>query len=422
MNNIILNFFMQTGLAEPISRILSYGTIFILIIVITILITWVVRNILLKSIVYFIQNNNYHWDDALIQNHFFTILSWFVPIIILYIAQNLLLPAEIAITAFARQILLSAFVVVSVRCIASLLNSINDIYRTARKADSTPIRGYIDAAKIITYVLGAIFILAILTNRSPWGLLSVLGGLTAVTMLVFKDTILGFVASIQLSGTDMVRIGDWIEMPSHGADGDVIDISIHSVKVQNWDKTISTIPTYALVSNAFKNWRGMSESGGRRIKRALNVDMNSIRFVTDNELQEMGKIKLITEYIAGKQREIEEYNQQHGIDTSVLINGRRQTNVGIFKAYIIAFLRHHPQINRDMTFLVRHLQPGKNGLPIEIYVFSSDKVWANYEAIQADIFDHLLAALPVFDLRIFQTPSGYDFRHINRIPETSTGI
>ena len=421
MNNVILDFFLQTGLAESTARILSYGTIFVSIILVTVLATWVVRNILLKSIVYFIQNNNYHWDDALIQNHFFTRLSWFVPIVILYMAQDFLLPTEIAITAFARRVLLCVFVVASVRCIVSLFNSINDIY-TARKSGGTPIRGYIDAAKIITYVLGAIFILAILTNRSPWGLLSVLGGLTAVTMLVFKDTILGFVASIQLSGTDMVRIGDWIEMPSHGADGDVIDISIHCVKVQNWDKTISTIPTYALVSNAFKNWRGMSESGGRRIKRALNVDMNSIRFVTDNELQEMNKIKLITEYVTGKQREIEEYNQQHGVDTSVLINGRRQKNIGIFRAYIISFLRHHPQINRDMTFLVRHLQPGHNGLPIEIYVFSNDKVWANYEAIQADLFDHLLAALPVFDLRIFQTPSGYDFRHISWKPESSTGI
>jgi miniconductance mechanosensitive channel len=420
MTDFILNFFLQTGLAEPVARAMSYGTIFMLIILVTVSATWLVRNILLKSIVHFIQQNNYHWDDALIKNHFFARISWLVPIVILYLAQDLLLPPEIAAAAFARRLLLSAFVIVSVRCIISLLGSINDIYRAVRKGGGTPIRGYIDAAKIITYVLGAIFILAVLTNRSPWGLLSVLGGLTAVTMLVFKDTILGFVASIQLSGTDMVRIGDWIEMPSHGADGDVIDISIHCVRVQNWDKTISTIPTYALTTNAFKNWRGMSDSGGRRIKRAINIDMNSIRFVTDNELGELSKVKLITEYVEAKQQEIEDYNQKNEIDTSVLINGRRQTNVGIFRAYIIAYLRHHPQINRDMTFLVRHLKPGEHGLPIEIYVFSSDKVWANYEAIQADIFDHLLAALPVFDLRVFQTPSGFDFRHISGHPEVST--
>ena len=260
--------------------------------------------------------------------------------------------------------------------------------------------------------MGAIFILAILTNRSPWGLLSVLGGLTAVTMLVFKDTILGFVASIQLSGTDMVRIGDWIEMPSHGADGDVIDVSIHCVRVQNWDKTITTIPTYALVSNAFKNWRGMSESGGRRIKRAINIDMNSIRFVTDEELDRLSKIKLI----AGLHQAETRGNRRRttgstAVDNSVIINGRRQTNIGIFRAYIAAYLRQHPEINKDMTFLIRHLKPTEHGLPIEIYVFSSDKVWANYEAIQADIFDHLLAALPIFDLRVFQSPSGFDFSH-----------
>lgn len=411
MNSAILDFFLQMGLAESTALALSYVTITLSIILVVALSHWVVRNILLKSIAHFIQRNNYSWDDPLIKNHFFARISWFVPIVILYLAQDLLLPAELAPAAFARRLLLSAFVVVAVRSIISLLKSIDDIYRTLRKAGAATIRGYIDAAKIITYIVGAIFILAILTNRSPWGLLSVLGGLTAVTMLVFKDTILGFVASIQLSGTDMVRIGDWIEMPSHGADGDVIDISIHCVRVQNWDKTITTIPTYALTANAFKNWRGMSESGGRRIKRAINIDMNSIRFVTDNELEKLSKISLITDYVRAKQLEIEKYNQSHDVDSSVIINGRRQTNIGIFRAYIIAYLRHHPQINQDMTFLVRHLQPTENGLPIEMYVFSRDKVWANYEAIQADIFDHLLAALPVFDLRIFQTPSGYDFRY-----------
>ncbi len=414
MTDTFLNFSLDLGLAEPVATALNYGTITVLIILATFITTWLVRNILLKSIIHFIQRNDYQWDDALIRNNFFTRLSWYTPIVILYLAQDLLLPPDIASAVFIRRFLLSVFVVVSVRCIISLLRSIDDIYRAISKPGSAPIRGYIDAAKIITYVLGAIFILAILTNRSPWGLLSVLGGLTAVTMLVFKDTILGFVASIQLSGTDMVRIGDWIEMPSHGADGDVIDISIHCVRVQNWDKTIATIPTYALVSNAFTNWRGMSESGGRRIKRAINIDMNSIRFVTDEELESMGRFSLITAYIQSKQKEIEEYNLEQGVDTSILINGRRQTNIGIFRAYIIAYLRNHPQINQEMTFLVRQLKPTEHGLPIEVYVFSSDKVWANYEAIQADIFDHLLAALPVFGLRIFQVPSGYDFRWLGQ--------
>lgn len=420
MTDLVLNFFLKIGLNDTIAQAMSYVTITLLILVVTFLATWIVRNVLFKTVVHFIQHNNYQWDDALIHNEFFNKVSWFVPVVILYLSKDLLLPADLAATVFIQRLLLCTFVIVSVRCIVSLLKSIDDIYRNVRRAGGTPIHGYIDAAKIITYILGTIFILAILTNRSPWGLLSVLGGLTAVTMLVFKDTILGFVASIQLSGTDMVRIGDWIEMPSYGADGDVIDVSIHTVKVQNWDKTISTIPTYALVSNTFKNWRGMTESGGRRIKRAINIDMNSVRFVSDTELEELGKVSLLTEYIEKKQHEIAEYNREHDVNTSVIINGRRQTNVGIFRAYIIAYLRHHPMINKEMTFLVRHLQPTEHGLPIEIYVFSSDKVWANYEAIQADIFDHMLAALPIFDLRIFQAPSGYDFRSLADSSSTPT--
>lgn len=420
MTDILMKFFQQVGTSEQVAQVLSLGGMTIFVLLITIAATWIVRNGLFKTIVHIIQYNRYQWDDALVSNKFFTRVSWFVPIVILYLTKDLLLPAEVAAAVFINRLLLCCFVIVAAQCIISLLNSINDIYHEIRKAGGTPIRGYIDATKIITYVLGAIFILAILTNRSPWGLISILGGLTAVTLLVFKDTILGFIASIQLSGTDMVRIGDWIEMPSHGADGDVIDVSIHTVRVQNWDKTISTIPTYALVSNAFKNWRGMSESGGRRIKRAINVDMNSIRFVSDAELENLSKITLITDYIKTKQQDIEKYNQQHKVDPSVIVNGRRQTNVGIFRAYVVAYLRNHPMINQDMTFLVRHLSPTEHGLPIEIYVFSQEKVWANYEAIQADIFDHLLAALPVFDLRIFQTPSGYDFRQIVKSESTKT--
>lgn len=421
MDNAVLDFYRSIGLTETAASVLGYGTVVAVVLLLTLVVTWLTRQILLRTITHFIQRNEYAWDDALLKNRFFTRLSWFVPVVILYLAQDLLMPPDMPAADIVRRLLLCAFVIVSVRCIISLLRSIDDIYRAVRRAGGAPIRGYIDAAKIVTYVFGAIFVLALLTNRSPWGLLSVLGGLTAVTMLVFKDTILGFVASIQLSGTDMVRIGDWIEMPSHGADGDVIDVSIHCVRVQNWDKTITTIPTYALVSNPFKNWRGMAESGGRRIKRPINIDMNSIRFVTDEELQELRKISLLHDYIDRKQDEIETYNREHQADSSVIINGRRQTNIGIFRAYVISYLRHHPQINQEMTFLVRQLQPTEYGLPIEIYVFSSDKVWANYEGIQADIFDHLLAALSIFDLRIFQVPSGHDLRQLNIGGATEAG-
>jgi miniconductance mechanosensitive channel len=412
MDNFLYQYLVDLGMKETAASLAAGGLLLVMLLSITVLATWIVRNTLLRAVISFIRKNRFSWDDALVHNRFFQSLSWYVPVIVLHLALDLFMSPEHAATVFIRRLVLTFFVIVTIRCTTALLNSINDIYMAVRKEGSVPIRGYIDAAKIITYVMGAIFILAILTNRSPWGLLSVLGGLTAITMLVFRDTILGFVASVQLTGTDMVRIGDWIEMPSYGADGDVIDISIHCVKVRNWDKTITTIPTYALVGNSFKNWRGMSESGGRRIKRAINIDMNSIRFVTDDELKKFAEISLLRDYVKNRQEEIEKYNRENEVDTSLLINGRRQTNIGIFRAYIIAYLKNHPKIHQDMTFLVRHLTPGENGLPIEIYVFSNDQVWARYETIQADIFDHLLASLPTFDLRIFQNPTGYDYRRL----------
>jgi miniconductance mechanosensitive channel len=238
-------------------------------------------------------------------------------------------------------------------------------------------------------------------------------------MLVFKDSILGFVASVQINSTNMVCLGDWVEMPQYGADGDVIDMSIHSIRVQNWDKTISTIPTYALVSNSFKNWRGMSESGGRRIKRALNIDINSIRFCDEQMLDKFSKTSLIADYIRSKQQEIEEYNQHNNYDQNLNISGRRQTNIGVFRAYIIAYLRSNSKLHQEMTFLVRQLAPSERGLPLEIYVFSKDQAWANYEGIQADIFDHLLAAVPEFGLRIFQNPSGYDFLCLGKMEKSA---
>jgi len=231
-------------------------------------------------------------------------------------------------------------------------------------------------------------------------------------MLVFKDSILGFVASIQLASNNMICLGDWIEMPKYGADGDVIDISLNTVKVQNWDKTVSTIPTYAFISDAFKHWRGMSESGGRRIKRSINIDMNSVRFCDEAMIARFKKFQYLTGYIQEKIKELSEFNRVGNIDESEVVNGRRLTNIGTFRAYVKEYLHHHPKIHKDMTFLIRHLQPNENGLPIEIYVFSNDQAWANYEAIQADIFDHILSVIPEFSLRVFQNPTGSDFKKL----------
>ncbi len=350
------------------------------------------------------------WDDLLVSNRFFDHLSVLLPVVVVYATVDVLLAGHPFFAEMIRRLCMTLLVFLAVRMIDSVLRTVDAIYKRSEIAKRKPIGGYLSVVRIVLFVLAGIFIISTLTNKSPWGIFSVLGGLTAVVLLIFKDTILGFVASLQLVSHDMVRVGDWIEMPSFEADGDVIDVSIHTVKVQNWDKTITTIPTYALVSNSFKNWRGMAESGGRRIKRSLCIDMNSVKFCTAEMLEKFSKFSLLKEYLQQKQAEIDLYNRQHNLDSNTVPNGRRQTNIGVFRAYIKSYLANHPKINRNMTFLVRHLPPTAKGLPVEIYVFSSDQVWAHYEDIQADIFDHILAVVPEFELRVFQEPSGLDFQ------------
>lgn len=373
--------------------------------------TFAVRRTLIRLITSWIQQNRYRWDDPLANNRLLTKVSWIIPVSLFSIAVDTFLAPSSASYLLARKTVMAGFVIVGVVSLNALFSTINDIHRILRKQKGSTLRGYTDAGKIVSFALGAIFLISIFTGKSPWGILSVLGGLTAITMLVFKDTILGFVASVQLTSTDMVRIGDWIEMSQYGADGDVVEMSINCIRVQNWDKTVTTIPTYALVSSSFKNWRGMSESGGRRIKRAINLDISSIGFCSNDQLKQYGKYHLISDYIERTQQDIDEYNKKHNIDPSCPVNGRRQTNIGVFRAYISAYLKNNPILNERMTFLVRQLAPTDRGLPLEVYVFSKDQAWANYEAIQADIFDHLIAAAPEFGLRLFQHPTGHDVQN-----------
>ena len=305
----------------------------------------------------------------------------------------------------------SAFIVLTIAmAISGALGFVNDLYSRRPEAVNRPIKGYIQVGKIIVYCAATILMIAVLMDQSPLLLLSGLGAMAAVLMLVFKDTILSLVASVQLTSNDMLRVGDWIEMPQLNADGDVIDIALHTVKVQNWDKTITTIPTHRLISESYKNWRGMQESGGRRIKRALLIDQNSVSFLSPQELADLRRFALIDDYLDQKCAEIDEWNRkliEAGRDP---VNQRRATNFGTFRAYVFAYLRTHPRIASNMTLLVRHLQPTAQGLPLEIYCFTATTAWADYEAIQADVFDHLLAVLPEFGLRLFQEPSGFDER------------
>lgn len=313
------------------------------------------------------------------------------------------------------QNLAEAGIVLSIAfAISGALNYVNELYARRPEAKSRPIKGYVQVVKIVLFAGAAILAIAVLMEESPLLLLSGLGAMAAVLMLVFKDTILSLVASVQLTSNDMLRVGDWIEMPQLNADGDVIDIALHTVKVQNWDKTITTIPTHRLISESYRNWRGMKDAGGRRIKRSMFLDQNAVRFLSDDELATVRRFRLLDDYLARKDEELRDWNASTLGEDCDRVNARRITNIGTFRAYVIAYIKAHPHIRDDMTMLVRQLPPSPQGLPLEIYCFTSTTVWNDYEAIQSDIFDHLLAILPEFGLRIYQEPSGLDFQGMLR--------
>ncbi|HKK11008.1 MAG TPA: mechanosensitive ion channel domain-containing protein, partial [Bacteroidales bacterium] len=309
------------------------------------------------------------------------------------------------------QSLVNIYIIITILLtLDAFLNSFTDIYQGFQIAKTKPIKGYVQILKVIFYFLGSIFIISTIVGKSATGILTGLGAVTAILLFVFKDPILGFIGSIQLSANDMVRPDDWIAVEKHKADGVVIDMNLTSVKVQNWDMTITNIPTYSLVSDSFINWRGMEESGGRRIMRSVNLDMKSIRFSTPEMIEKFKRIRILKEYIEKKEKEISEYNKQHDIDTSEIVNLRRQTNVGVFRMYLLEYLKNHPDVNQDMIIQVRQLPPTEKGLPMEIYCFSAKQAWVEYEKVQAEIFDHILTVIPEFGLSVFQNPSGEDFR------------
>lgn len=388
--------------------------IILLIIILSILADWIARKLLVTGMRLLVAKSKNRWDDALVEAGMFNRLSHLVPAIIIYSATGLMFPQSELLQRLIEHVSLAYMILIAGLVVSAFLTAVTEISQQIPATKDKPIKSIVQAIKVVLFLIVGVLILATLLDRSPWVFLSGIGAMTAVTLIVFKDSIMGLVASIQLAALDMVRQGDWIEMPKFGADGDVIDVSLTTIKVRNWDKTITTIPTYALISDSFKNWRGMSESGGRRIKRSINIDMTSVKFCSDKMIQNYKKMECLKEYIETKEKELSEYNQKHGIDPSQILNGRRMTNLGTFRAYIQEYLHRHPKIHQNMTFLIRHLQPTASGLPIEIYVFSNDQRWANYESIQADIFDHILAAIPEFDLRVFQNPSGGDFQHLTQ--------
>jgi miniconductance mechanosensitive channel len=418
---LIRDYLIKIGVTPETAVFLKVVIVVVLILLVAYLANFLFKKIILAYVKRLIRKTDNEWDDLLIDKKVLHRLANFAPVLIIYfIVPKALVNFPQAVEYIQKGIEV-ILLVLALLVFDAIINVFHGMYQILPMAKEKSIKGYIQVLKIFLYFIGGILLLSLLLGESPLVFLGGLGALAAVLLLVFKDTILGFVASSQLSANNMVKIGDWIDMPSRGADGTVMEITLNTVKVQNWDKTISSFPTYALVSESFVNWRGMEESGGRRIKRAVYIDLKSVKFCTPKMLEKFRRIQLVHDYVEKKEKELKEYNESHGVDNSILVNGRRQTNLGVFRAYITEYLRRHPKINKDMTFLVRHLQPTDRGIPIEIFVFSTEKAWAVYESIQADIFDHILAVIPEFDLSVFQNPTGDDFRALalQRLPAAS---
>lgn len=392
--------------------LLSSITEIILALIVSYLIYKIADKFIIKFLTTLAMKTKSKWDDILLERKVFSRIAYLVPAYFLYIIVPMTLTKYPDFIEIFRLAIHVYTIIILMLILLAFFNSILHIYSQFEISKIRPIKGYIQVAKIIIYVLSAISLISVFIGKSPMILLGGLGAFSAILLLVFKDSILGLVAGVQLTSNDMLRTGDWISMPKYGADGTVIDISLTTVKVQNWDKTISSIPAYSLFSDSFKNWRGMEDSGGRRIKRSVNIDMNSIKFCTSEMLKKFERFQYVSEYVKNTEKKVEEFNINNNIDPTYLVNGRRQTNIGVFRAYLRGYLHNHPKISDSMTFLIRQLQPGDTGLPMEIYVFSKVQEWAAYEDIQSDIFDHIFAVIPEFELRVFQNPTGADFKSV----------
>ena len=403
----LLELGLTTGMVESLVR----GGLILL----ALLLSWVAHRVsqgpIKRSIEKFAHYTIQQWDDILVEKHIVKRILYFIPLILLYVLSSPILTGT-SLLPFSQALISVLFLIAVMMFLDAMLSALLAIYGKSAIAKEISITPFVQVLKLGLYFVTGILLLSLLLQKTPLYFLSGLGALTAVLMFVFKDVLMGFVAGIQLIANKMVAPKDWIEMPKYGADGDVLEITLTTVKVQNFDNTITTIPTYALINESFKNWRNMNLSGGRRIKRYVNIDLGSIKFCSSEMLEQFKRIQLISQYIQNRQEEILVYNKKHQVDESTLVNGRRLTNIGVFRSYVEAYLRQHPMIHKDMTFLIRQLSPSENGLPIEIYVFCKDTNWTAYEAIQADIFDHILAVVPEFDLRVFQEPSGSDFQKI----------
>ena len=408
INEYLVTLGTGQSLADSLDQFIAVGLLLLL----AFSANFICRTVLLHVVTKLVKNTKVTWDDVLFDKKVLVNLSRMVAPVLIYVLLPVVFPREPDVVSFLQRLCMIYIIATFLRFINVFLTAIYHVYSEKEQFKDRPLKGLLQTAQVTLFFIGGIAIVSILMNKSPAVLLTGLGASAAILMLVFKDSIMGFVSGIQLSANNMLRVGDWIVMSKYGADGTVIEVTLNTVKVRNWDNTITTIPPYALVSDSFQNWRGMQESGGRRVKRSIRIDMNSVKFCTPEMLDKYRKIHLLADYIDETERVVSEYNEMHHIDNSLLVNGSRQTNLGVFRAYLNNYLKNLDAVNQEMTCMVRQLQPTEQGIPIELYFFSAIKEWVVYESIQADVFDHVLAIIPEFELRVFQNPTGSDFREL----------
>jgi len=409
IKHLFYDYLISVNFTETSAKYLNMITLAVALFILVLIIDFIFKKLLIQIFSRFASKSKTNFDDLLVTNKVPTNIAHVVPFIVMLKFMPIVLTDFNYYENIVEKILQVFAILLTLWIVRSVLNSIKDYLKTLPRLKDKPIDSYIQVFMIFAWVVGILSAIAIITGIAFLNFITGLGAASAVVILIFKDTILGFVASIQVSINDMVKIGDWITFEKYGADGDVIEINLATVKVQNFDKTITTIPTYALISDSFKNWRGMIKSDGRRIMRSLTIKLDKIKYLTKNEVDSLKRIQLISTYLTKRQSDIDAYNIDNKIDKEVALNGRNLTNIGVFRKYIQSYLEQHPAINKNMIIMVRQLAPTTQGIPLQIYAFSSDKRWENYEYIMADIFDHLIAAVPYFDLEIYELPTGSSF-------------
>ncbi|NAS30573.1 mechanosensitive ion channel [Flavobacteriaceae bacterium R38] len=413
LSRLAYNFFIDQGLEQSTATLLNVIINIVILLIALFLLDRFLRFTVVKTFSTFSNKTKSTFDDFLVKSNFPKYIAHVIPFVLLEALIPTIFLDYPDTESFLLKITDIYLIILIVWLFRSIIKSIRDFLKSKESFKDKPIDSYAQVIIMVAWFFGFLAVFSEITGQSIWSFLATLGAASAILLLVFRDTILGFVASIQVSVNDMVRIGDWITLEKFGADGDVIEINLTTVKVQNFDNTITTIPTYSLISDSFKNWRGMQESNGRRIKRSILIAANSIRFLTEEDLRKLSSINVIESYITHRQKDIDNHNKEQNIDKTTLINGRNQTNMGLFRKYIHSYLSDHPAINKEMMVMVRQLAPTPHGVPLEIYAFSSDKRWENYEYIMADIFDHLLAAISYFELELFEYPKGKDLISLN---------